>query len=317
MAFIPRTSRRINPEKLIELRAKLRQRAIDEHEARLKQFPWPSYTDGYHPNPVPFPEYPGYYRIPIMTDFLIINEKGHVIRFTTGKEVKQKPTSKGYPAISVRLDVGKSWPYLIHRILAMMFVPVPARHLDKSRDELQVNHIDGVKTNYALDNLEWTTAAENIEHMLEFIRPDHQIPTMAKHLQTNEIREYPSVKDCAIDHMLSKVSIRAHILSESAGRLAIDGWVFKKNDGSPWPIFIAHPDSRQTLTASCDVVARNDELGLLHLFTTLTEACEILKFKRGDLTNHRNRKGTAAPFHGWVFYPFSDECFKRSPTKEK
>lgn len=46
----------------------------------------------------------------------------------------------------------------IHRLVAIAFIP----NKDKERDV--VNHIDGVKTNNCVSNLEWVTTSENIKH---------------------------------------------------------------------------------------------------------------------------------------------------------
>ena len=46
---------------------------------------------------------------------------------------------------------------MLHRLIAQHFIDNP---LNKS----QVNHIDGVRTNYKLENLEWVTSRENVCH---------------------------------------------------------------------------------------------------------------------------------------------------------
>ena len=46
----------------------------------------------------------------------------------------------------------------VHRLVALAWLGAPA---DAS---LQINHIDGVKANNALDNLQWVTASENRKH---------------------------------------------------------------------------------------------------------------------------------------------------------
>lgn len=68
-----------------------------------------------------------------------------------------KDGSKGYPEVSLQYDKRKAQAVGLHRILAEMFIPNP--------DNLPcVNHKDGNKMNYDLNNLEWVTYRDNIIH---------------------------------------------------------------------------------------------------------------------------------------------------------
>lgn len=63
---------------------------------------------------------------------------------------------RGYPVVSMRRD-GKMYLKTVHRIVANAFIPNP-------EDKPEVNHINGDKTDYRIENLEWTTTKENNAH---------------------------------------------------------------------------------------------------------------------------------------------------------
>jgi len=65
-------------------------------------------------------------------------------------------TLNGYMALHVYYQ-GKYKDLYLHRILAETFIPNP-------ENKRTINHIDGVKTNNRLSNLEWATDSENIKH---------------------------------------------------------------------------------------------------------------------------------------------------------
>ena len=63
----------------------------------------------------------------------------------------------GYPHVHIKNDTGE-WKYVkIHRLVATAF-------LEKLSDKLVCNHINGIKTDNNVTNLEWVTSSYNNKH---------------------------------------------------------------------------------------------------------------------------------------------------------
>ena len=74
--------------------------------------------------------------------------KGHILI--------QRDNSNGYLRCVMNVD-GKGKSYLVHRLVADLFIPNP-------NNKPFVNHVDGNKHNNLVDNLEWCTRSENEKH---------------------------------------------------------------------------------------------------------------------------------------------------------
>lgn len=88
-----------------------------------------------------------------------ISSKGVVKKFyRNGKTrilVNQKD-AHGYLVVKLH-KFGITFQTSIHRLVALHFIPNPNK-------KHEVNHINGIKTDLSLQNLEWVTAQENIKH---------------------------------------------------------------------------------------------------------------------------------------------------------
>lgn len=89
-----------------------------------------------------------------------VSDQGRVRNIKRGgRVIADAKVAHGYISVNLYKN-NQSMPYLVHRLVAKAFIPNP-------ENKPQVNHKDMVKSHNFVDNLEWVTAQENIEHALK------------------------------------------------------------------------------------------------------------------------------------------------------
>lgn len=142
----------------------------------------------------------GFKTIPGFSDYMV-NNKGDVYTKPYRKILKPTVTHKGYHALSVYNDKRERMTKKIHHLVLMAFKPDDYKLITKDYKNnhnadgefYTTNHIDGVKTNNRLDNLEVITHRENVQHAMNTGLVSTTKPVKVKFHDTGEIKHYPTM----------------------------------------------------------------------------------------------------------------------------
>lgn len=90
-----------------------------------------------------------------------ISSLGRARSFKAGKVKILSPVydGKGYAYVGIHKD-GEQKKIHIHVLVALAFIPNP-------ENKPFVNHINGIKSDNRVENLEWVTPSENVQHALK------------------------------------------------------------------------------------------------------------------------------------------------------
>lgn len=87
-----------------------------------------------------------------------ISNCGDIRNKTTGRVKHKTPNQYGYVSVTL-FNKGKGTTYVVHRLVAEYFISNP------DNKEL-VNHINAIRHDNSVENLEWCTPSENMQHMV-------------------------------------------------------------------------------------------------------------------------------------------------------
>lgn len=145
-------------------------------------------TDKLHCPIKDIPGYCGLYKI---------SEDGRVYRFYKNGNKRELGgnVSHGYMRVRLSMDNKARW-HAVHRLVADAFIPNPKKLP-------QINHKNGIKLDNRVENLEWCTASENVQHAFKSglnknTKEQYELAKAATAkpvvcLETGE--EYPSLTD--------------------------------------------------------------------------------------------------------------------------
>jgi len=159
-----------------------------------------------------FKDIKGYEGIYQISNLGIVKSLTHYPKGRTGKQtgrvLKQITDKKGYVRVSLSKN-GTRFNTSVHRLVALTFIP-------NTKNKPQVNHINGIKNDNRIKNLEWCTGSENVIHSIgnnlsNFNYGEKHHMSKLNNKQAIELRNQfekgESVKDLSKKYNLSVVAI--------------------------------------------------------------------------------------------------------------
>ena len=167
--------------------------------------------------------------------FVVPESPKKIIR--KGVMLKLGKHRNGYQKISLQKD-GKHKYFMVHRVVATAFIPNP-------ENKPQVNHIDYDRSNNCVENLNWMTSKENINHSYDAVAASgrrtikfcHALPNANKKAVImmdrcgTYIREYDSMSEATLDikGLIGASSICQHLRNPDKYPTAYGyKWAYKK-----------------------------------------------------------------------------------------
>lgn len=95
-------------------------------------------------------------------DFFLISSKGRLFSKRSNRLLKLFKNKRGYYCVATRIGGrnGQTYCFKIHRLVAKAFISNP-------ENLSTVNHINGIKDDNNVGNLEWMSVSDNTRHAFE------------------------------------------------------------------------------------------------------------------------------------------------------
>lgn len=126
-------------------------------------------------------------------------------------------SNRGYPSVKLCKNAVTKQA-AIHRILAIHFLPNPENKPD-------INHINGIKGDFRLENLEWCTHKENINHALRtklIVRKSSQYDCIRREIidiSTGEL--FPTLDDAVAKTKIKRSTLRCYLTGHRTNKTSL------------------------------------------------------------------------------------------------
>lgn len=206
-----------------------------------------------------------FFIIPQYSKYLI-SKTGCII--TANDHIPQYPfiNKSGYAFFIIITNTDTKYFGGRHRLLLQTFKP------RDGFESLYANHINGIKGDDRLDNLEWVTPKENVEHAGLTGLSKKCLPIQVRIESSGVVTTFPSIKECSRQFGISK-DIISYRTRSNGYRIYPDGKRYRLLSDRPWP----EKQNCSTKFGRCNVIdIRNLETGDITTVMSQREAARFL-----------------------------------------
>lgn len=240
----------------------------------------------------------GFYRIPGYSRYLI-NLSGEIYHreknyfLTLNYSSRDYVTAYACPDYNWTMQIHNS--SFVHRMMALAFI-----EYDADVCKMDVNHINGDKHNYQLDNLEWLSRRENIEHARDNNLMQDRRSIRVKNIKTGEVTDYKSQAECAKVLGLCPKTLSWRVLN-GKGKVFEDTYTFES---------LAEP-LNQHRTSAKNVIIVNLRTAIVQEVNSLAKAADAVGITVDALKKRYARN--ALTFGDWHLIVYSPALGENRP----
>lgn len=213
-----------------------------------------------------------------------ISESGQVLDKLRSCNIFPWKTKAGYYMFSMIRDDGKCCWMARHRLIGLVFKNPGVT------DNLVINHINGIKGDDRITNIEWVTQKKNVEHAGKLGLTTKCIPISMRDIDSGEVLNFPSIVECARYLGKTKDFVNFRINKNDPNKVFPERKQYRKSDTNEEWLIPQYPELDAIHNGTCkSVTLRYFKTGKELTFPSLSELAHHLSISPSTVTSWLNK----------------------------
>lgn len=238
----------------------------------------------------------------------VVSKDGLIYSLCTNRNLSPYSDKEGYWMYGLTPDIGKRTIMGMHRAISLAHIPYPA-----NVDILDVNHLNGIKSDNAIVNLEWAKRKRNCDHAYSTGLRDDNIEVEVRNAFDLSIRTFYSLEECARRLNLDGETVRLRTKSEGQ-KIYPPGFQFKtRKNTRDWYLFENPQDALRGSSIPLPVIAVDCKTNEIHKFKCATDLSSFLGLTPSGAQYHLKNMEKSKVVRGYrLEYPNFETLAKSS-----